>query len=60
MEQQALCPLNSGFLRIHVKVPVDAASLAVALLQPLVALGEVVTVELHFVSTVALAIEPAM
>jgi hypothetical protein len=60
MEQQAVCPLDSGFLRIHVKVPVDAASLAVTLLQPLVALGKVVTIELHLISTLALAIDTAL
>jgi hypothetical protein len=60
MEQQAACPLDSGLLGIHVKVPVDAASLAIALLQPFVALGEVVTVKLHFVITLALSIKTAL
>lgn len=42
---------DSSFLRIYVEIPIDATILAVALLKPLIALGEMVTLELSFVST---------
>jgi len=42
--------LHACLFRINIEVPVNTAALAVALLKPLVALGEVMALELEHVS----------
>jgi hypothetical protein len=42
---------HACLLWVHVEVPVDATVLAVTLLKPFIAFGEVTTIELHPVST---------
>jgi len=42
--------LHACLFRINIEVPVDTAALTVALLKPLIALGEVMALELQDVS----------
>jgi hypothetical protein len=42
---------DSSFFWVYVQIPIDATILAVALLKPLVAFGEMMTLELGTIST---------